>query len=162
MPMTDATTLPNSCAALTAQLVVEGCLPIIQGTVSGKAPIEGVVLTAPEREKLNLKSEGITIFYPAGETGVFFDMRENEFTLWFDGGDCDRATSALHDRLTKTFPTARQLDDVPHPRDQRMRARVYRVELGSGKLAAVKTSFGAGSRGSDKFVVHVVAQQRPS
>jgi|GEM_PF-1292821 len=160
--MNDPANLPPSCADLAAQLIVEGCLPIIQGAARGNAAIKPVVLTRSERAKLNLKDDSLTLFYPAGDTGVFFDIKETEFNLWFEGGDCDRATSALHERLTKDFPAARQLDDVPHPRDQRMRARVYRVELGEGKLAAISTSFGRGRDGAVRFAVRVIAQQRPS
>lgn len=151
--MTDAP--PASCAKLAAQLIVEGCLPIIQGKVEGKAPIPPIVLSREERAKLGLAdSSSLTLFYAAGEEGVFFDGAPNTFKIWFKGEDCEQATPALHTMLMRAFPSAEQLDDVPHPEDQRMRARVYRVELGGGKLATIRTSFGR-SAGKHSFVAEV-------
>ena len=159
--MSDTPEIPPSCAALTALLIVEGCLPIIQGTVKGKTPIEPVPLMKAEREKLGLAEAGMTLFYPAGEEGVFFDMSGNSFTLWFAGEDVMEATRLLHDALMRAFPQTQQLDDVAHKADPRMRARAYRVELGEGRLAAIDTSF-APAGGKHKFIARVIAQQRPS
>jgi hypothetical protein len=152
--------VPPSCAGLAAQLIVEGCLPIIQGTVKGKAPIQPVPLTKEERDKLGLKEQGITVFYPAGGEGVFFDAGKSSFTVWFNGEDCERATATLHDALMRAFPNAKQLDDVAHKQDSRMRARVYRVDLGQGRLAAIETSFGQAAPGKHKFMARVIAQVR--
>lgn len=151
--------LPSSCATLASQLIVEGCLAIIQGSVKGEAPVKPLPLIKEEREKLGLEPGGLTLFYPAGQEGVFFDGHANTFLVWFTGDDCENATSALHNALMKAYPRAKQLDDVAHKTDPRMRARVYRVELGGGRLAAIQTSF-SGGRGAYKFSARVVAQQR--
>lgn len=149
-----------SCTALAAQLIVEGCLPIIQGTVKGEAPVKPMPLAMSERDKLGLEPGGLTLFYPAGEEGVFVDARADTFLVWFAGGDCANVTSVLHDALMRAFPAARQLDDVAHKIDSRMRARVYRVDLGGGRLAAIHTSFSDAGPGRYKFAARVVAQQR--
>lgn len=151
-----------SCADLTATLVVEGCLPMIQGAVAGKAPIPGLPVAPEERAKLNLDPEGLTVFYPAQDEGVFFDMASTRFQLWFTGGDVDRATNALDAALKRAFPQTQQLDDVPHQRDARMRARVYRVQLPQGRLAAISTSFTDLRDGRHKFAVQIQAQVRPA
>jgi hypothetical protein len=153
--------LPPSCAALAASLIVEGCLPIIQGNVKGTTPIAPATLVEAERAKLGLAPGGMTLFYAAGEEGVFFDMSGNIFTVWFTGDDVIESTRLLHEALTRAFPKAKQLDEVKHKADSRMRARVYRVELGAGRLAAIETSF-ALAGGRHKFMARVIAQQRPS
>jgi hypothetical protein len=145
---------------LAAQLVIEGALAMIRGEVKGKAPVEPAVVSPEERAKLGLPRDNLTLFYPAGESGVFLDMGGNTFTVWFTGEDCEKATSALHERLTRAFPKTRQLDDVPHPKNKHMRARVYRTELGDGRLAAISTSFSRLASGQEKFTVRVIAQQR--
>lgn len=151
----------KSCADLTATLVVEGCLPMIRGDIQGKAPLAPIPVTPEERAKLKLDPTGITMFYPAQDEGVFFDMNNTSFALWFSGGDVDRATDALDKLLKRGFPNAKQLDEVKHKRDARMRARVYRVELGQGRLAAISTSFSDLPDGRHKFAVRIQAQQRP-
>ena len=108
---------------------------------------------------LGLPPGGVSMFYPAGEDGVFIDLEKNDFTVWFSGGDCEAVTNALHTALTRAFPKAQQLDDVAHPRDSRMRARAYRVDLGEARLATILTEFGeAGSK--HKFTARIKAQQR--
>jgi hypothetical protein len=158
--VSDAQNVPASCANLAAQLIVEGCLPMIQGTVKGKAPIEPVVLSKEQRQKLGLSQpDSLTLFYPAGQEGVFFDGGANTFRIWFNGEDCEAATDALHGALMRAFPDAKQLDDVAHPTDPRMRARVYRVELAGGRVATINTSFGA-SAGRHTFMAEVKSLQR--
>ena len=160
--MTNAPDLPASCAALAAQLIVEGCLPMIEGNVKGNTSAKPIILSDPEREKLGLKSEGPTLFYPAGQDGVFFDVGRSDFTVWFRGDDYEKATAALHDALMQAFPTANQLDDVADALDSRMRARVYRVALSEGRIAAIETSFARSQSGKHKFIAHIIAQQRKS
>ena len=159
--MSGAQQAAHSCADLTATLVVEGCLPMIQGEVAGKAPIPGLPVTPEERAKLNLDPAGLTVFYPAQDEGVFFDMMNTSFQLWFAGGDIDRATNALDTALKRAFPKFQQLDDVPHQRDKRLRARVYRVQLQQGRLAAISTSFKDLKDGRRQFRVQIQAQARP-
>jgi hypothetical protein len=159
--VSDASNAPASCAALAAQLIVEGCLPIIQGSVKGKAPVEPVVLSKEQRQKLGLNQpDSLTLFYPAGQEGVFFDGGANMFRIWFNGDDCEAATDALHRALMRAFPAAQQLDEVAHQEDPRMRARVYRVELGGGRLATISTSFGSAAPGRRKFIAEVKSLRR--
>ena len=158
--MTSQTNIPASCAQLTARLVVEGCLPIIQGNVKGQVGADPVVLTPEERNRLGLSPGGSTVFYPAGEHGVFMDLAQSEFALWFTGSECLTATTVFHDALLRAFPQSKQLDDVPHQADPRMRARAYQVELKGGRLAAISTSFFSTAQGVPIFRVHIIAQQR--
>ncbi|MEQ1619211.1 MAG: hypothetical protein ABL883_12810 [Terricaulis sp.] len=160
--MSGAQQAARSCADLTASLVVEGCLPMIMGEVAGQSPIAGLPVTPEERAKLNLDPAGLTVFYPAQDEGVFFDMMNTSFQLWFAGGDIDRATSALDSALKRAFPKLQQLDDVPHQKDKRLHARVYRVELPRGRLAAISTSFKDLKDGRRQFKVRIQAQARPA
>ena len=149
-------------ARLAAQLVVEGCLPIIAGKVQGKAPVEPVALTQAERGKFGLEQASITLFYPAGEQGVFFDMAESNFMVWFNGADCDQAASVFDAALKRAYPNACQLEDITHSENARMRARIYQVELDEGRLAQIETGYPAPGAGgpSGKFIVRVAALQR--
>lgn len=159
--MSETPDIPASCAALAAELVVDGCLRIIDGTVRGKTPVAPATLQPAERAKLGLPAGGVTLFYPAGEEGVFLDLERSEFSVWFTGGDCEAATAALHQKLMHAYPGAKQLDDVGHPLDNRMRARAYRVELGAGRLGAISTAFSMVA-GKHRFTARVIAQQRRS
>jgi hypothetical protein len=60
----------------------------------------------------------------------------------------------------RAFPAAKQLDDVAHKLDPRMRARVYRVELGGGLLATIDTSFAQSGPRKHKFVAVVKSFKR--
>lgn len=132
---------PPSPAALAAELIVEGCLPMIRGDVKGKTPIEPVVLQPEERAKLGLAAGGPTLFYPAGEEGVFFDIVGHTFNIWFSGKECEKITNLLHAKLMQAFPDAKQLDDVEFTENRHMHARVYTVDLGKGLVATVRTAF---------------------
>jgi hypothetical protein len=152
--------IPTSCAAVAAELVV-GCLPIIQGAPKGKAPVQPMVLTKEEKAKLGIVGgDHLTLFYPAGGDGVFFDGSANTFRIWFSGEDSAEVTNALHNALTRAFPAAQQLDDVAHKIDPRMRARAYRVELGGNKLATIRTSFADLGPGKHRFEAEVKSLQR--
>lgn len=149
-----------SCSDLTATLLVDGALPMIRGDVKGAAPVGGIPLTPEERAKAGQASRGATVFYPAQDEGVFFDLGETEFKLWFRGGDIERLTGALDAALKRAFPAVQLLDDVPHSQDPRMHARAYRVELGGGRLAGVSTAFTDLKDGRRSATVTVKAQQR--
>ncbi len=135
---------------------------MIRGDVKGQSPVPPIPLTPEERARLNLTPDGVTTFFPAQDTGVFFDMARTSFNVWFAGGDIERATNALDAAVKRGFPQAKQLDDVAHKRNSKLRARVYRIELGNGRLAAISTSFTDLADGKHKFAVRVQAQQRPS
>lgn len=153
--------IPKSCATLTAQLVVEGCLPMIKGDIKGAAPTTATRLTEEERHRLGLKPEGLTVFYPAGEEGVFMDLYATEIALWFIGDDYQNATNALHTALLRAFPKTTQLDDVTHSKDKRLHARTYRVELQPRRFAAIQTSFRETKSGAQQFTVQIKAEHQP-
>jgi len=146
---------------LVAKLVIEGALAMVAGKVQGKAPVEGLPLKKGEREKLGLKGMGLTVFYPLGEGGVFFDMQGSTATVWYDGGDCERALGVFEVALKRAHATARQLEDTTNPNDPAMRSRAYQVELANGKLGIIDVAYptGAGAKGR-QFAVRVFAQQR--
>jgi hypothetical protein len=157
--MTNTTEIPASCAEVAARLVVEGCLPIIQDSVKNHAPQGGALLTPQDRQKLGLPP-GVTFFFAAGEEGVFFDLGQSEFHVWFAGDDYQSAGDALHAALLKAFPKSQQLDDVASPANPRLHARVYRVDLGNSRVAAVSTAYSMLPSGQHRFEARVIAQQR--
>lgn len=133
---------------------------MIEGTVKGKVPVPPVLLSAEEREKLHLGGAGFTLFYPAGEEGVFFHTNGDEFLVWFVGDDCNKVTEALHSAIRSDFPQTRQLDEVQHPTERSMRARTYQIELGSDRVAGISTSFSRAGSGQHKFSARVISQRR--
>ncbi|MBY0562593.1 MAG: hypothetical protein K2P58_00305 [Hyphomonadaceae bacterium] len=153
------TQIPTSSAALAAEIVVDGCLRMIRGDVAGRTPAPPAQLTDDERALLGLEPGGNTLFYPAGQEGVFVDMHGSACDVWFFGDDVRAATKLLHERLAKAFPAAQQMDDVAHPTDPEMRARAYRIELPGMKLATISTSF-SDVRGRTMFKARVLAQRR--
>lgn len=154
--------IPPSTAGLATELIIEGCLRMIRGDVKGQTPIEPVVLHPDERAKLGLGAGGPTLFYPAGEDGVYFDIVGHTFNIWFSGKECEKITNLLHTELMRAFPNTKQIDDVEFKENRHMHARVYTIELGNGRVAAVKTAFTRRDKIGFTFYARVDSQQRPA
>ncbi|MGQ0533579.1 MAG: hypothetical protein ACT4OF_12950 [Caulobacteraceae bacterium] len=151
-----------SPAELTATLVLEGAVAIVAGTVQGKAPVEPIVVQPDERAKLGLPKGGVTLFYPAGEDGVFFDMAGSTATVWYYGGDCDKALKVFEAALMRAHPKARQISDEENPLNKEMRSRAYQIELGNSRVAVLDVGYvkpGARPK-KPQFAVRVFAQLR--
>jgi len=125
---------PITPAQLTARLAVEFCVPAITGSIKGVAPVEGRLLTADERVSLGLTVAGATMVYPIGDDAVLLDMAEASSTLWFNRADCVEAPALVDAALRAAFPAIDVIADIPNPQDPTMRARGYKVELGSGRV----------------------------
>ncbi|MEZ5994334.1 MAG: hypothetical protein R3C25_01125 [Hyphomonadaceae bacterium] len=126
---------------LLSKLVIEGALGIVAGSVEGKAPGEPQMLTRAEREQLGLAEEGITLLYETGEDGVLFDMSGSTVTVWYNGGDCERALPVFEKALQAAYPRAKQVKDERNAMDEEMRSRTYEVELGGARVAALDVTY---------------------
>lgn len=147
-------------SALAATLAVDGALAMIAGKVQGKAPVEGVPLQPEERRKLALSPQGLTVFYAAGEDGVFFDMADDKATIWYNGGDCDQGIGAFENNLKQAYPATKYLGETPNPSDATMRSRGYEVDLGQGRLAVIDATFPASATSKRQFALRVFAKKR--
>jgi hypothetical protein len=122
-------------------LVVEFCLPLIQGGVRGKTPVPGRQLSTAERDALEIAGDGVTLIFDAKPTSVLLDMAGNNATLWFKEADCETALAPFDAALKGAFPSAQQLEDTPHPSGRATRTRAYRIELGAAKLATIEVGY---------------------
>lgn len=153
-------------AQLAAQLVVEGCLPMIQDKVQGKLPIEGRLLTESEKrdrgmiDALSVPGQMMshTILYPIAPEGVFLDLDRSQASVWFANTDADKALNLLDAGLKKNYPQVQQAEDMAHPDARGMRVRLYKVQLDPALLASLEVSYPAPGGGAKQFVVRVRAQ----
>jgi hypothetical protein len=149
-----------SHSELAAKLVVDGCLAIIAGNVQGKLPVEGVPVTALERNELGLRQGGKTAFYPLKQSGVFLDLNGTSGSVFFADQDFDRALQALDAALKRAYPKAKQLKDSPHPRKKNHRFRSYEVDFGNGKLALVEVDAPDAAAKKHKFIARIFPMAR--
>jgi hypothetical protein len=151
-----------SAGELTARLVVEFCLPHIQGNVEAKAPVQGRMLDAQERAALGVEGEGVALIFLTSPDSVLMHMAGSQATIWFKESDCNTAAGVLDDALKKAFPKTRQLEELAHPSGRAMRVRAYEIDLGEAKLCRLEAGFPTpGAADDDRtFVVRVNALKR--
>lgn len=147
-----------SHSELAAKLIVEGCVAHAAGKVQGKMPMPPIPLSELERADIGLKQGGQTLFYPLPPTGVFIDMGGVVASVWFTQADSDRGLGAVEKALKHAFPRAKQLKDGAHPTEKDMRQRLYEIDFGGSRLAALELDYPA--RGAEKFVARISAQAR--
>jgi hypothetical protein len=141
-----------------ATMLVEGCLAHIAGNVQGKMPIEPVSLTELERADRGLAPGGQALMYPIGTGSVGVDLNGPTATVWFGEGDYDRALEALDAALKKGFRVKQLKDDaLPNPQTRR---RLYEVDLGNSRVAAVSADYAQRGSSDKRFLVRIVAQVR--
>jgi hypothetical protein len=153
---------------LTTQIVVEGCVPMVDGRPKGKLPIKGVLLTMDQRgelgqlDPLRLRLDGQTIFYPIQPDGVFLDLGKEIATVWFNGADADRTLEMLETSLKQAFPQTRYIEERDHPDTPGMKVRFYIVDLTAPRFASLEVAYP--TRGGDvkQFVVRVRGLMNPN
>ncbi len=142
-----------------AAKLVDGCLAHIAGNVQGKMPIVPVPLSELERADRGLEQGGHAFFYPIGnDGGVGFDLNGATATVWFAGGDFDRALTALEESMKKAH-RVKQLKDEALPTPQ-VRRRTYEVDFGKSRLAMVVADYAERNSADQRFMVRVVGQIR--
>lgn len=149
------TPLTNSKLAMQ---LVEGSLAYIAGRVQGQMPIIPIEVTAIERASAGLTGAGQAWMYPLNDSGVFIDMSGATATIWFIGGDYDRALEAL-EALLKSGHRAKQLKDEAMA-EPKQRARSFEVDLGNARLAHVIAEYSERGAQRERFRVRVIAQVR--
>ncbi|MBL8544193.1 MAG: hypothetical protein JNJ63_10345 [Hyphomonadaceae bacterium] len=146
-------------AQLTAKLVVEGCLRIMEGKDPGAMPIGAVPLEPEEAKAAGVEPGGLAVFYPLGATGVLFYMRGAGARVWFNNEDCDGALETLEIALRNAYPKATFSQQVEHTVPD-MNVRLYNVPIDDVYFASVEVTYPITRAARKQFIVRVHAQQR--
>ena len=154
-----------SHAELAAHVLVQGCIPYVEGRAVANMPVAGVELPPEQRATLisavgsQLTSEGKTFFYPVQQTGVFCDFSPGAISVWFEGHDAARAITVFETELQRAYPNTNLMREWPHPVGRDMAVRIYLVPLGNGGRVLVEAAFPGGAQAQPKFAAWVVPVQ---
>lgn len=143
-----------------AKLAVEGAVAAIGGTVKGKLGLTPRVLGSAEKADLGMVDVGDTLFYPVGETGVFFHTDGAYTTIWYAGADYDKGLSALEAQMKRNQPTAKLAKDEAHAEESGFNIRTYDIKLQNNHLAILDVIYAKGRVKSPKFMIRVTAMAR--
>lgn len=146
-------------ARLTADLVANVLVPVVDGKPPLEVPISGAKLTQAQREKLRLSARGSTLVFDVGESSVVLDLSEATAMISFVGGDADQALGMVEAALQRKFGSLRQIEDSSHPRGGKKRLRVYEGDLSGRRHCKVEVDYpDKDAKKLDlKFVVRVTA-----
>lgn len=143
-----------------AKLAIEGVVAFLGGNVQGQLGITPRVLSTAERKELGMMDIGDTLFYPVGDSGVFFHADGPFTTIWYGGADCQSALGVLHATVRARYPAANHSTDLPHPIERNFCQRSYDIQLPNGRLAVVDAIYPVGPVPNPKFMVRVTAFNR--
>jgi hypothetical protein len=145
---------------IAAKLVVEAAVGVIAGNVRGQLGIAPVVLSERQCLEMGLPPGSNTMFYPVGDSGVFFDIDEARMTIWYEGADAPRGLAAVETALKRAYPQAKQAKDEPDDREEGLRVRSYDVRFDNGRLATVDIGYPQAGARDPKFVTQVTGMER--
>jgi hypothetical protein len=143
-----------------AKLAIEGTVGAIAGTVRGQLGLTPRVLGPQEKADLGMSSEGDTLFYPIGDSGVFFHTDGAFTTIWYAGGDYDKGIDTLDALIKRSYPDAKRVKDEPHSEQKGFNLRTYDIRLPGNHLAIVDTVYVSGRAPEKKFMIRVTAMAR--
>ncbi|MFO1018967.1 MAG: hypothetical protein U1E03_15330 [Hyphomonadaceae bacterium] len=147
-------------AELAIKLVVEGCLPMVEGKQPAPMPIAAAPLGAAEKARLHVPETAMLVFYPIGETGVFMQAQGADAMVWYAGENCDGVLDAFETKLKRHYPEA-TLTSQDEYRPPGMRKRLYHIELGGKRVVDLEAIYPVSTQIPQEFVVRVYAQERP-
>lgn len=147
-------------AELAAMLVAEGCLPMAQGKMPAKMPIEALPLHDEERARAGVPPGGVAVFYPVGETGVFMHFGGSQASVWYEHVDCEGAVATLEQALNRAAPTLHFEKEAPHPDVPGMNVRLYRLEVDTKHLVKIEAVHPLRGEARQRFIVNLQALER--
>jgi len=150
----------NSKSEIAAKLIVEAAVGAIAGNVRGQLGIAPVVLSERQCAELGLPPGSNTMFYPADESGVFFDVDEARMTIWYSGPDASRGLAAVETALKRAYPQVKQARDELDTREPSLRVRSYDVRFDNGRLATIEIGYPPAGAREQKFVTQVIGMER--
>jgi hypothetical protein len=145
---------------IAAKLIVEAAVGAIAGDVRGQLGIAPVVLSERQCAELGLPPGSNTMYYPTGDSGVFFDVDEARMTIWYSGSEASRGLAAVEAALKRAYPQAKQAKDEPDTREPELRVRSYDVRFENGRLATIDIGYPPAGVRAGKFVTQVVGMER--
>jgi hypothetical protein len=82
-----------------SKLAIEGCLPLVEGKAPAKMPVEAAPMDIADRARAGADQDALAVFYPVGDSGVFFQMQGATARIWYNNVDCDGAVEAFERAL---------------------------------------------------------------
>lgn len=146
-------------AEFAAKLVVDGCVPIVEGKTPGKMPIEGMPLDDAAKAAADAHPGSLAVFYPVGDSGVFMQMHGSNARVWYKGVSTDGALETLEKAIQRAYPQAVFRSQVEHTLPG-MSVRLYRIEFGGKHFADIEASYPTTLDVPQQFVVRVHARER--
>jgi len=146
-------------AELTAKLVAEGCLNIVQGRMPAQMPVQALPLPEVEKKQAGANPDALVVFYPVGETGVFFQMDGHQARVWYKGVNTEGAVATLERAILAAHPNAKFIQHSPHP-TQGTGVRLYRLDVDPKHFAVIEATFPIDRTLPQKFSVRVYAEER--
>ena len=143
-----------------AKLAIEGAVGAIGGTVKGTLGLKPRMLGPQEKNQLGMSLQGDTLFYPIGDSGVFFHTDGAFTTIWYAGADYDKGVEVLDALIKKNYPQAKKVKDEPHGEDPSLTLRTYDINLPGNHLAIVDAIYAKRRVDQPKFMIRVTAMAR--
>jgi hypothetical protein len=147
-------------AEFLATLVAEGYLPIAQGKLPTRMPIEALPLTEEEKKRAGATPGSLVVFYPVGDTGVFLQLGNSRAVVWYEGVNCDGALATLERTLQRAHPAVTFVGGAPLPESTDVNVRLYRLELDEKRAVELEVMYPSSSAVHQRFVVHLAAWEK--
>lgn len=147
--------LKNSEVA--AKLAVEGVVASLAGTVKGQLGIKPKLIEGADRAELGVADIGDLLFYPVGDSGVFFHSDGPFATIWYGDADSNAGLAALDALVKRHHPNAKQVSDNPHKTEPGFNQRTWDIQLANERLAMVEAIYPNGRVINPKFMIRVTA-----
>jgi hypothetical protein len=143
-----------------AKLVSEGVLPIVQGKLPAKLPVEALPLKDEEKKRIGAAPKALVVFYPIGDTGVFLQIGPSRAAVWYEGVNCEGALLTLERALKRAHPQVAFVDGVLHPETPDMSVRLYRLDIDAKHFADIEVMYPSNNNVHQRFVVHLAAWEK--
>ncbi len=147
-------------ADFVAKLAAEGYLPIVQGKLPAKMPVEALPLTNEEKARIKAPAESLVVFYPVEDTGVFLQLGSSRAVAWYEGVPCDNAVATVERAFKNANATLKFVEEKAHPEARGMDVRIYRVETDAKHFVDVEMMFPADKKARQRFMVYMTAWER--
>jgi hypothetical protein len=147
-------------ADLLATLVAEGFLAIVQGKLPAKVPVQALPLSDEEKVRAHAAKEALVVFYPVGETGVFFQLGKSRAAVWYDGVNCDGALKTLERALKAAYPRYTFVREAPFEESPGTNVRIYRVDTDAKHFVDLEVMHPATKKARQQFMVRMTAWEK--
>lgn len=144
-------------AEFLAKLVAESCLPILQGKLPAKMPVEAVPLTDDEKARVRAAPQALVVFYPVEDTGVFLQLGSSRAVAWYDGVPSDNALATLERAFKEVKPRITFIEEKPFTEAAGTSVRIYRLDIAQGRYADLEVMYPSSKKARQQFMVRMTA-----